>query len=254
MQIKVSLLAGILTLTIAPVISAAALDDDKQLASQLQEFSKIHEKQPTDFDKLGALNDVFKAHLLKLAKQPSFITTPLTQAKKAGLDIAASPDHNLRVLSWDNQSGGTMRFFQAVAQLRSGDKTTGQDLSPKEEGDSGYYYTGIEEIKTKTQGTIYVLCGGGVGSSICYSRSVQAYAIKNGKLVRAKLFKTPKESLDEIDCYLEERSPDNDKYVEFVWENGNQTLKVPLVDKDMHRTNKFLVYKFDGDKFVFVGH
>jgi hypothetical protein len=219
---------------------------DAQVLEALQAVSKT--KQIQDEDKLGAANDRLADLLISLASKSSLSEDPLKKSKNEGLMVAESSDHRLRLYSWDTLDGGTMHSFQTVAQYRSGANSIGKDFELSENGLS-YCFSSVKTFHTKLGDTVYVLEGDGIGSSQCYSRVLAAYDLKNGRLQKVSFFTTPKKSFDLIEITIEAggRSHDTD----FVFADDNNTLKVPLIDRDMHNTGKFLVYKFDGSKFIF---
>jgi hypothetical protein len=89
--------------------------------------------------------------------------------------------------------------------------------------------------------------GDGVFSSIDHGVTVEAYSVEGGKLVKTPFFKTQKSLIDTISCYFHKQ----DSSSGIVLADKNTTLKIPLLNADSVPTGRYLIYKFDGHKFVY---
>lgn len=231
------------------------IDPDTATAAILTQIDKI--KYPPagqdNYEALTGLSKRLRAYLLAPQNQVALMQSKLQKAQSAGLYVAESSDRKLRVYSWDKWTGGTMHFFDTTAQYKTASgKVMPYDLGPSDDTDNGAYYDKIMPIKTKSGRTVYLVFGTSIGSTICYTLSVASYEItRDGKLIKAPFFKTKKQFLNEISCGVERQDTSLDCDIELT--NANNTLRIPVVDESMHFKNSYLIYKFDGENFVYVG-
>ena len=235
--------------------AATPVDPDTATTAILSQIDKI--KYPAagqdNYDALTGLTKKLHAYLMAPQNQAALMQSRLQKAQSAGLYVAESQDRKMRVYSWDQWTGGTMHFFDATAQYKTAaGKVVPYDFGPKEDTDNGAYYDKIIPIATKSGRTVYLVFGTSIGSTICYSLSVASYEItRDGKLIKAPFFKTKKQFLNEISCGVERQDTSLDCDIELI--DANKTLRIPVVDESMHFKNSYLIYKFDGGKFVYVG-
>ena len=124
-----------------------------------------------------------------------------------------------------------------------------------EQTDDEVNYTGIESLRTTGGETMYLLLSEMIGSNIDYSTSVRAVAVRGKELQDIKVFKTKKTLLSEIKCDTNRDTTKNAEgnLVGIEYDKATRIIKVPLVNKDMTFDEKYLRYKFDGQKFNYTG-
>jgi hypothetical protein len=245
-------LLSALSSSLLPIL-AKGVDYDGQITSQLAIMEKYNHYANTtpDDDKTAAASDKITELLLKWAPQSELLRAPFKKARAKGFLIAESKDNNLRVYSWDTLSGGTAHSFGAVTQCRvTPTKIVGKDIQPSEAGDMGASYDQVVSQRTTGGDTIYTICGTTIGSTIDIGSVIYAFKIKRGKLIPAKVFKTKTGLLDTISCFCYGKSDQTRASIEFV--DNNKTLKVPL-NTETEFTGKYLLYKFDGQNYVYSG-
>ena len=192
-------------------------------------------------------------------QKPAMLTTPFKRAEAEGMHIIASNDKKVKVYCWDDQQGGSMRGFHSLMQYQTPKGAAiielDKSISTEEGADPGYYYSDIKTIPSKIGQTYYLVIGSGIYSTKDLSMRVKAYAIKNGMINDSiRIFKTKHSYLNEISYsynyfsnYSDKEGKENN---EIHFSGDNQILYIPIVVKDSV-TNKCLVYKFDGEYFVF---
>lgn len=194
-------------------------------------------------------------------KHPEMLTAKFAAADSFGMQILTSDDGQLRFYCWDDQTGGTARSFNTLVQYKT---TTGSDVrvvndaSVEEEGavSSGAFYSEIHTIQTESHGKVYLVQTVAIGSSKDVIAGIGAYAIENGVLNdTVKMFKTAKGTLSDISYYYDRQTNVDDKTGDqkntLHLSEDKKTLYVPVVDNDGKVSGKSLVYKFDGNLFVF---
>jgi len=210
--------------------------------------NKTYSDQLAESDAVGKANDSLRSYLKQRARDPKLLSVPLKSVSDLGMLIATSPDKKLRLYSWDTQTGGSMRFYSTIAQLHPGNENrcTVIDMSPKEAGDSEFCKT-ISMVRTGEGKNVYLLQTYSVWSSTFRGSTIEAYSIEHGTLKKFPIFQTTKGSLWEIEC----STSDSYDFPDIELKNNNKSLFVPLIDKNGHQTSKYLVYKFNGNKYVF---
>lgn len=117
--------------------------------------------------------------------------------------VATSSDGNLRAFSWDNQMGGSMRYFNTVFAFR--DKAGNVQIvteSADEENGATPFYDQITEVNTPS-GTTYVLSYTEVASSTLTIQGLRAVEIGKDGLNGVDVFKTPDGLSDGIEVQFD---------------------------------------------------
>ncbi|MEG0916571.1 MAG: hypothetical protein RSF68_06135 [Myroides sp.] len=172
--------------------------------------------------------------------------------KENALKIATSADKKLRVYSWDNNSGGTMRFFNQIYQFNAnGNITVNESLASN---DSQAYFSKIYTVQNKNNESIYLVISNSILSSKYSVQHINAYKIGTENLQSAYVFKTKTNTLDKISVEYDFFSVVDrpERPVELITFENN-TLKIALVDDKQNVTSKNLIYEWNGDVFLYKG-
>lgn len=166
--------------------------------------------------------------------------------------ITTSADAKLRVYSWDNNSGGTMRFFNQMYQYQ-----TSQEIKTEiklSHQDPQSFFSKIYTVHTAEHQPIYLVISNGIYSTSDITQSVTAYEIKGNNLKKKAVFKTKKTLLNEINVPFNFRSVVDrpERPVEVITLQNN-ILKVAYVKEDGEVTSKHLLYEWDGNLFQYKG-
>jgi len=261
---RIMIMAVMITLASSGATVAAPADDsveqvDVKIAKLLD---TLNQREAPD-----KANDKLVDYLQNVCRNPQMFLAPLKRSIKSGLDVTTSPDKKVRIYDWDSQTGGTMIFNDAIVQYQAPGKKQSEvfilypeqrpaNYDGPDDPDPGYFYKSIIQMHTADGRTVYLATGHGKYSSIDRGSCIQAFSIEKGQLVKTPFFQTTKKVLSEINCNLHDNpSKDNsasDDDIELV--DHNKTLKIPLLKDDGISTGKFLIYKFDGYRFVFQQH
>lgn len=191
------------------------------------------------FDSIRKANRIFQAKLKRYTGKYPFT---LDQKFKsiADLSIKTSPDKNLRIYSWDDGTGGTLRNYKAVIQFRNSGKV--HSLVEHE----GAFYTGIYCLSNK--GKTYYLAEYFVQAMSSYfGQGIEAWTVENDRLNRnVKFFKTTQGMESQINYaywYNDKMSGD------LKYDEKTNVISIPAATKDDKLTGKRILYKFTGQYF-----
>lgn len=172
--------------------------------------------------------------------------------KENALQIATSEDKKLRVYSWDNNSGGSMRFFNQIYQFdANGNIMVNESLASN---DSQAYFSKIYTVQNKNNESIYLVISNSILSSKYSVQHINAYKIGTENLQSAAVFKTKSNTLDKISVEYDFFSVVDrpERPVELITLENN-ILKISLVDDKQNVTSKNLIYEWNGDVFIYKG-
>ena len=213
-----------------------------------------------DQDALDKENKIFKEKLLKYTRRESTLKYKFG-ALGEFVSIATSDDGKFRIYSWDDETGGTMHFFQRVYQFQGADGKIYSHSEELEEGDPGSFAYDIFSLDTKA-GKIYIVCSTGIGSTNDHFQAADLYKIQGEKLNdKIKLIKTKSGLTNTLGFgynffSVVDREERPIRLISF--DQKTKTLKIPVVINDEELpngrvTNKFISYKFNGTYFVKAG-
>ncbi|TDQ73915.1 hypothetical protein [Sphingobacterium yanglingense] len=138
---------------------------------------------------LGASPGFSTSFLSFLEKTPNSINFDFPKLVDAGMEIATSSDGVVRVYSWDNNQGGSMRFFNSIFQVSL--PTGNQSISYNStEEDRVFYpfYTRIDPIQLDGQ-VYYIAFARSVLSNKEVNHAVEIYKIEDNQLKPVDLFR-----------------------------------------------------------------
>jgi len=196
-----------------------------------------------------------------LENQPTSINSSFKKIQKGEMNILTSDDSNVRIYCWDVGGMHTARSTDALIQYRTPKGIKVEilnDDTKSVEGDvlTGTYYRELYTYQTKSIGTIYVEIDIVVAWNTGGEYNVSAFAIRNNKLVwNIPFFKTSTKTKSSIsygyDLSLDKNSNFDFEDIKIRMSEDRKTLSIPLITNDNKITGKYLVYKFDGNEFVF---
>ena len=234
--------------------------NDVDLSAEENKLLKIHN------DISNAMGNMRNDSLLALSSQQftdsltyliknnnSTLNYPFEKLQKENaLKMATSADKKLRVYSWDNNSGGTMRFFNQIYQFdANGNITVNASLASN---DSQAYFSKIYTVQNKNNESIYLVISNSILSNKYSVQHINAYKIGAENLQSAAVFKTKTNTLDKISVEYDFFSVVDrpERPVELITFENN-TLKIALIDDKQNVTSKNLIYEWNGDVFVYKG-
>lgn len=172
--------------------------------------------------------------------------------KENAINLISSADNKLRVYSWNNHLGGTMRFFNQIFQFKSNEQITA-DVHLAEKDPQSYFFK-IYTVLNKKNENIYLVISNSILSSKYSVQHINAYKIDTGKLHKIPVFKTKTNTVDQISVEYDFFSVVNrpERPVELITLENN-ILKIALVDDKQNVTSKNLIYEWNGDVFIYKG-
>ncbi|MEO6981386.1 MAG: hypothetical protein ABI113_23530 [Mucilaginibacter sp.] len=189
-------------------------------------------------DSLEKANDFFQQKLKEYTVKYQ-LTLKQRFLKIENLNVAVSGDGNLKCYSWDDGTGGTMRYYKNVIQYKIGNQLFSESI---ETGMLDEIYT----IKIRNI-TYYLVTHFAQAMSGYYSEGISMWTIKNGRLyMNPKLFKTGFHLTSSIDYsyYMDERFNGHLRY-----DKKTNVLYIPVTTEDERLTGKHAAYIFSGRYF-----
>lgn len=206
-------------------------------------------------------NQLLKYLITACKKYPATLKLDLNTAQPSRLRIVTSADSNFRIYFWDDGFMGSARSYTLLSQYRDEKNNIHTKIlnngTEKSEGVvcSGTLVRALKTIKTKDGKTIYLTIERIIFSNAYYLESVNCYVIDHDKLKsNYPLFQTKTKMLPSIEFEID-LSADNKYNTSYADGESkisadNKTLSIPIVD-GLSPTGKFIIYKFDGYKFVY---
>jgi hypothetical protein len=207
-------------------------------------------------DSLEKANDRISAYIQKVgSKNSSTLSAAFPKAARGPLSVISSDDNKIRLYSWDTRMGGSMRLYYDLIQYMTDNGVKVKDMrDPKAEEDYGCDYNGIFTIHTAGNKTIYLVCGYAIESTKDRHEAVEAYTIDGSVFKKFDLFKTKTKSLNTIGYGYDQfasMGDDHQKDLPTIHLSKDfKNLYIPIVNGEI-LTDKYLVYVFDGNNYVF---
>ena len=201
-------------------------------------------------DSLENNNDLFIDYLEKTVIQhDSSVFAPFPQAVKNGLNASYSTDSILRIYAWDRKDDPDKEHMENIAAYMTYYNIRYTDLdSLEKKGTPGYFYDSIIPVRT----------GEGIAYVSFYHRDkplhiegVKVFGIVKHKITKLPLFKDKTGSYSELTYdYSPATGEDTGKGKLLLHFNDkHDKLYIPVISDDIF-AGKFVVYAFDGYKFV----
>lgn len=228
----------------------------KQIASYTSEIQRFRAEGL--FDSLEVVNTALLTYLKEKSEAaPGLMDIDLKAMDTAGIVVLTSEDNKFRIYCWDTETGGTMRFLNSLIQYRTevGAKVVVlNDIATTEE--PGAFYREIYTVHATNGNTYYLVTSRGIYSSRDIVEGIQAYTIEKDKLNDSiKLFRTAKQQLNDIsyacDFFSNIDSNTGSQRNLIRLSDDKQTLFIPIVNAKDEVTDRSLIYKFDGNQFVY---
>lgn len=225
---------------------------DNELYKGLREMDRFSQfGEEPDEDKLAASTQKFMSELKNYLLETDSLSCDFNRSAPDELLVISSADKKVLAFSWDNQTGGTMRDYDAIIQFidKSG------KLSLKELDGIDY----IENIFTTelNNQTYYWLISYSISDSQTRGSGATLYQINERGFVPVDLIKTKKLTSQIGFSYslLDGEHVHSNRY--FRYDNQTKTLSFPVViatDENLigKVTDKRIEYRFDGQYFVRV--
>ena len=201
-------------------------------------------------DSLENNNDLLIEYLEKtvMRHDSSFISN-FPAAVKNGLNITTSADKKIRIYAWDRKDDPDKQHIETLAQYMTYYDVRCIDLAALEAKNApGYFYDTIMPISTKEGLAYLATCH---RSSPLRAEGLKAYGIADHKLAKIQLFRDKESAYNEI-SYDYSLTPGEDTPKDSLllhFSDKKDKIYIPVI-KDGIFTGSFIVYAFDGYKFV----
>lgn len=211
-------------------------------------------------DTLESDNKIFREKIaLYTSIYPATLTYKFGSLRKDNIDIVSSEDSLLRIYSWDTWQGGTMHYFENIFQYKSNNKVFSKvhyDTSTVGEGDYVPFYSQLFTLKTHNK-IYYLAVSNGMFSTKDVRQSLRIFTIENNMLIDSvRLIKTKKGLVNSIDVDFDffsavERPERPLRLIRY--DNNKKIIYIPIVYANGKVTNRFILYKFTGEYFEYIG-
>jgi hypothetical protein len=199
-------------------------------------------READDYDALDSINNNIYRGLEKLAKNDAYQT--ITFSQDDPISYLLSEDKKLCVVSWDTRTGGTLEIDANVViyQTSAGTKSQyfGDDPNTDESERFLGYFTELYGLTNADSVTTYFAYGQSKGSTILYSRVLQAFRISADTLDHTRPAFDDRENKIEYDL-SKFGYPDDIK--EITFSTDHREIQVPEVE-DETPTGRYHKYNF----------
>ncbi len=235
---------------------------ENEIVRHLDNISKFGNYGGTsDDDKVYAENRELRKKLVRYGKRSDVLMYSFPKLK-GKMQVSTSRDGNLRIYSWDEETGGTMHDHDSVFQYRgSNGKVFSWAVTDDESNqDVGAFYHDIFQLSTG-KGTVYLAVSTFVASTSLAGQSIKVLRIQSNRLERdTKLIRTASGLQNSInfqyDFFSVVDRPERPVKL-FTFNAARKEFKFPVVIEDEKTpqgrvTNNFITYRFNGTHFVKV--
>lgn len=225
-----------------------ALVDETQTSNFAMQDSVLAKSMHQDEEDLSAsLVNFNKNFFAFLEQNPSSIKYDFPKLIEGNMHIANSTDGKFRIYSWDDNQGGSMRYFNNAFQVSNPEKQLLMLITTEEERPYHPFYSHIETMEL--EGKVYYLAfARNIYSSKEVNYAVEVYHIEDNKIQPVKLFKTT-DGLDYVvgDTFNYDELGDPDK--EFIQFDAQKlSFSFPQVREDGTFSENRVSYQYK-DKF-----
>jgi hypothetical protein len=245
---------------LAPCFSVHGQSANEVQERILRDFARIISLRDKPSDKATDTVEMVNRKLLKyLVKacisNPSLLKADFKRVTDEGqMNILTSEDGVVRIYNWDTQRGGATIYYNAIAQFRIDDSTTGvavlNDISRDANGaagNSGEWYSKICTVERKHNSTAYLLVSKAMYTPHSKESFVDAYTLSYRRFVPTHIFVNKSKYLTTLSVAYQgtEANP------EIRVSADKKNVFVPIVNNvNQTVTGKYQLYVFDGSNYV----
>jgi hypothetical protein len=205
------------------------------------------------YDSVGNANKIFREKLTYYtSKYPFTLNAKFKDLDSTGLSIITSNDGLLRIYSWDNSLGGTMRFYESVIQYKAGPgvKAIVKADTTSVSGSYYYHYSNIYTLKANGR-TYYLAIYFGRFSTKDMALGIQVFSIENGILSdKVNIIKTADGLSSNLFYNFNIFSVSGHiKDAKLLYNGTLKTISLPVVVAHGKVTKARIIYKFNGQYF-----
>jgi hypothetical protein len=238
---------------VSVVVRAQSVGEvDEKLVKYVKNVSAAEWSIADNRDDMIAIANNELKNYLKEVNGEVLLTGQFPKSEEYGLQYVASEDGNVRIYCWNIWDGGG-RINQSgnivVYKGKNGIKIS-DIIDSDSDGDSNWQQY-IKTVHTRDNDVIYLVTNFVAHSLTSRTEGIHAYTIKEDAFVARTAFKTKTRYLNSIEFDYELGR--NNLTQGITLSNDKSFLSVPIVRKDGTFTDNKLIYRFDGEMFVFKG-
>lgn len=231
----------------------------------------------SDLSENGFLNKVMRKTLLLLVL--SFCVTTVSYALKTPcitsdtlqfpkekitadrdeVHTCTSEDGNMKFYSWDTHLGGTMPSYGGICQFRTSDgKVRTIEMHELDEMEIAWVNS-VHSLKKEDGTTLYIVARSHRISSACGYMWMEGFVIKENTVKRVSVYNGSSKPDEDFEMSIEEYSIPDWYYktsllydCRYAYDTETRELYIPE-QTDFTLTDRYHVYYFDGDRFVYSG-
>lgn len=202
-----------------------------------------------DKELIKANNELAKSLLFYTTHNSSTLLSEFTQLQRNGMSIVSSSDKKLKIYSWDDGTGGTQRFWEAIYQYKTVGGSKSERRMREGSDDCGGKFNQIY-VADLSRKKYYLAKFSSTYMSNYFGQTLKVLRINSNKLILNDLiFNIDGKLLSQISFsyWVNILLPDTDF---IAYNNLNNTIAIPKSElKNKIITEKKRIYKFNGAVF-----
>lgn len=230
------------------------------MASRRSYFDQLEYNGTFDpIDSINVYNERLALRLLQCTKTKESLLNPFVRLEDENIGLTTSPDGLFKIYSWDDQTGGTMRYAINVFQYSNGSDVFSQLPTWLEEEDpdetTGFFYSILDEVVSAGKKFYVVKCIF-IGSSAVSVHKIKIFSIDNTILNdKAVLIKTKTGIRNELSYEIDFSgsanlgNPIDREEAWLQYDAKSHTISIPLIQENGRLTKKKIRYRFTGTYF-----
>ena len=219
----------------------------------------INGHDTADMDSIVVYNEKLQTRLLECTQTQESLRKPFVSLGEYNIGLTRSPDGLFNIYSWDDETGGTMRYSMNVFQFSDGHRVASQKAAWLEDADpdetTSFFYDVLDEVVSGGK-KFYVVKGVFVGSSAVSAHVIKIFSIDSSVLNSdAKLIRTKTGIRNELSYEIDFSASANlgnpvDREEAWLqYDAKSHTISIPLIQENGRLTKKKIRYRFTGTYF-----
>jgi hypothetical protein len=232
-----------------------ALDSD--LYTTYEKIVDFKFQNPIEWDSVEYMNEIFNQKIQNYTSNfPETLTYDFDSLGRA-INILDVADGLFRIYSWDTWSGGTMHFHNSLIQFKSREQVGIKFYSStySSENYANGLYTDLFSLKADNNVYYLAICNI-KGSSRDSQEAIRIFTLEDHALNDTiGLFKTKEGLLNSIEVPFNFFSvvdrPERPLRL-IKYDSDEQIVYIPIVYEDGTVTERYILYKFNGEYFEHI--
>lgn len=241
------------TLLLFCILSASAQsvsprEAENKISGYLKKMAYWRQQHREDnIDSVYFYNDQLRIYLTDIQNNDFMLTSPFPMLKKAGMKISTSDDHMCRTYVWEVCSSAAMHYKASLLVYKTGADIVG--IIHREGMTTGNIHT----IHTANGQTVYLILVENKYGLKDRSCGFAAYTIDNSFLTDKAFFYMGNDSQAYAGYRYDIASykVHDDKLPPTSLTTDKQRVSIPIVKEGGVYKGQNMIYKFDGNKFVY---